>query len=153
MYFFQTSSVTLPLVATQYPRDQRCCPQYRLRSAGCSAAIYGNFFLSDTAPHEIQKDGEGSRATYERDPGLLHRRGSSSHGSEQSPARAPLSEHRHPQSISGIDTWLPIRDDTYSPISYDFPTLPSASFGCYCIPSPEGEGFTDPQKGTLKFGF
>jgi hypothetical protein len=22
--------------------------------------------------------------------------------------------------------------------------------GCYCIPSPKGEGFTDPKKGTLK---
>ncbi|HEB66804.1 MAG TPA: DUF3596 domain-containing protein [Gammaproteobacteria bacterium] len=28
MYSFHTSSVTLPLVATQYPLAHRCCPQY-----------------------------------------------------------------------------------------------------------------------------
>jgi len=32
IYRFQTSSVTLPPVATQYPRTHICCPQYRFRS-------------------------------------------------------------------------------------------------------------------------
>ena len=32
MYSTHTSSVTFPLLATQYPLAQRCWPQYRLRS-------------------------------------------------------------------------------------------------------------------------
>ncbi len=31
IYRFHTSSVTLPLVATQYPRAHKCWPQYRFR--------------------------------------------------------------------------------------------------------------------------
>ena len=36
IYRFQTSSVTLLLVATQYPRARRCCPQDRFRSRAYS---------------------------------------------------------------------------------------------------------------------
>jgi hypothetical protein len=36
MYRFHTSSVTLPLVATQYPRAHKCWPQYRFRSRAYS---------------------------------------------------------------------------------------------------------------------
>src|ERR1035437_5860048 len=36
IYRFQTSSVTLPLVATQYPRAHKCWPQYRFRNRAYS---------------------------------------------------------------------------------------------------------------------
>src|SRR5262249_45312188 len=38
MYSAQTSSVTLPLLATQYPRAHRCWPQYLFRKLANSAS-------------------------------------------------------------------------------------------------------------------
>src|SRR5262250_2781495 len=38
MYSAHTSSVTFPLLATQYPRAHRCCPQYLLRKLANSAS-------------------------------------------------------------------------------------------------------------------
>ena len=38
MYSFHTSSVTFPLVATQYPRAHRCWPQYRFLNRSYSVS-------------------------------------------------------------------------------------------------------------------
>src|SRR5262249_49187705 len=38
MYSVQTSSVTFPLLATQYPRAHRCWPQYLFRKLANSAS-------------------------------------------------------------------------------------------------------------------
>jgi hypothetical protein len=44
IYRFQTSSVTFPLVATQYPRAHRCWPQYRFRNRAYSLSSLCELF-------------------------------------------------------------------------------------------------------------
>src|SRR6516164_11359478 len=59
-------------------------------------------------------------------------------------------EDQRPLPTLDIDISLPTRYDTYSPRSYGCQISPSASHRMLRIPSPKGEGFTDPQNATLK---
>src|SRR6516162_5440545 len=58
-------------------------------------------------------------------------------------------EDQRPLPTLDIDISLPTRYDTYSPRSYGCQISPSASHRMLRIPSPKGEGFTDPQNATL----
>src|SRR6516164_368953 len=58
-------------------------------------------------------------------------------------------EDQRPLPTLDIDISLPTRYDPCSPRSYGCQISPSASHRMLRIPSPKGEGFTDPQNATL----
>ena len=56
--FLPLSSVTLPLVSTQYPRPHKCCPQYRFRSdANSDNSLCELFPFSSCTALETDKRG------------------------------------------------------------------------------------------------
>ena len=153
MYRFHTSSVTFPLVHTQYPRAHKCCPQYRFLSAENS-----DNSLCELLPFKYctARDTEicgGIPSACARDPGSPTPHRFASPCSAQSPSATPDISAQHPLPVphTGISSSTP--NGTCNPTPYDFHvcSLPSPPHKLPTYPSPKGEGFTDLLSGTRKW--
>ena len=123
IYSFHTSSVTLPLVATQYPRAHRCWPQYLFLNSLYSLNSLCELFFLGIAPPLTLIDSAGSISAYAHDPDSPNRHISASLYFWKSLAAALDTVNQRLPLALHADTLSTTPNDTYNP-------TPSGYFAC-----------------------